>query len=41
MECKAIYTEGKMIGLISYNYYINNPVFKEDCYRIRPIMIDK
>ena len=41
MECRAIYAEGKMVGLISYNYYTGDPVFKETCYRIRPFMVDK
>ncbi|MCL2285680.1 MAG: GNAT family N-acetyltransferase [Firmicutes bacterium] len=41
MECRAIYTEGKLVGLISYNYYVGDPVFKETCYRIRPFMVDK
>ena len=41
MECRAIYANGKMVGLISYNYYVGDPVFKETCYRIRPFMVDK
>ena len=41
MECRAIYADGKMVGLITYNYYVGDPVFKETCYRIRPYMIDK
>jgi len=41
MECRAIYANGEMVGLISYNYYIEDPDFKEVCYRIRPVMIDK
>lgn len=41
MECRAIYSNGEMVGLISYNYYIESPDFKEVCYRIRPVMIDK
>jgi len=41
MECHAVYAEGKMVGLITYNYFIENPTFKEICYRIRPVMIDK
>ena len=40
-ECWAIYADGKMVGLISYNYYIGDPVFIETCYRIRPFMVDK
>jgi len=40
-ECRAIYADGKMVGLIAYNYYITPPVFKETCYRIRPFMVDK
>ncbi|MCL2592824.1 MAG: GNAT family N-acetyltransferase [Defluviitaleaceae bacterium] len=41
MESYAIYAEGKMVGLISYNYYAKPPIFKETCYRIRPFMVDK
>ena len=41
MECRAIYAGGKMVGLISYNYYTGDPVFKETCYRIRPFMVDR
>jgi len=41
VECRAIYSEGKMVGLISYHYFVDNPVYKETCYRIRPLMIDK
>jgi len=41
LDCFAIYAEGKMVGLISYNYYTEDPIFKEICYRIRPIMVDK
>ena len=41
MECRAIYADGKMVGLISYNYFIESRDFKETCYRIRPIMVDK
>jgi len=41
MECRAIYAGGKMVGLIAYNYYVGDPVFKETCYRIRPLMVDK
>ena len=41
MECRAIYTDSKMVGLIAYNYYVDDPVFKETCYRIRPFMVDK
>jgi len=41
MECRAIYAGSKIVGLISYNYYVGDPVFKETCYRIRPFMIDK
>ena len=40
-ECRAIYAAGKMVGLAAYNYYVGYPVFKETCYRIRPMMIDK
>ena len=41
LDCRAIYVEGKMVGLITYNYYVDNPFFKKTCYRIRPFMIDK
>jgi diamine N-acetyltransferase len=41
MECRAIYAGDKMLGLISYSYYVDDPVFTEVCYRIRPPMIDK
>jgi len=42
-ECRAIYdsTDGKMVGLITYIYYVNSPVFKEVCYRIAPFMVDE
>jgi len=41
MECYAICDAGKIVGVISYNYYTNDPVFKEVCYRIRPMVIDR
>jgi len=41
LKCRAIYAEGKMVGLISYHHFAESPVFKEVCYRIRPIMVDK
>jgi RimJ/RimL family protein N-acetyltransferase len=41
MQCRAIYADKKMIGLISYSYFINEIPYKETCYRIRPVMIDK
>ena len=41
MDCFAIYADGKMVGLISYHYYVMPPVFKETCYRIRPFFVDK
>jgi len=41
MECRAIYADDKMIGLITYNYFGNEPTYKEPCYRVRPVMIDK
>jgi diamine N-acetyltransferase len=41
MECRAIYADGKIVGLITYNYYVGDPVYKEVCYRIRPFMVDK
>ncbi|MCL2377571.1 MAG: hypothetical protein FWC77_00435 [Defluviitaleaceae bacterium] len=40
-ESLAIYADGKMVGLITYVYFANSPVYKEICYRILPIMIDK
>ena len=40
-ESRAIYADGKMVGLITYIYYTNSPVFKEICYRIAPFMIDR
>ena len=40
-ECRSIYAEGKMIGLIRYNYYKNDTFYKETCYYLRPVMIDK
>jgi len=40
-ECRAIYDGEQMVGLITYNYFVNSPIFKEDCYRIHPIMVDK
>ena len=41
LDCRAIYAEGKMVGLITYNYYADSPFFEEACYRIRPFMVDK
>jgi len=40
-ECRAIYNGEQMVGLIAYNYFVDAPVFKEVCYRIHPIMVDK
>jgi len=40
-ECRAIYANGKMVGLISYAYFTKSPVFKEVCYRIVSLMVDK
>lgn len=40
-ECRAIYASGKMVGLITYQYFIDPPCYKETCYRIRPLMVDK
>jgi len=40
-ESRAIYADGKPVGLITYIYYTDSPVFKEVCYRITPFMIDK
>jgi len=39
--CRAIYKDEKMVGLISYLYEKNHEVYKEDCYNICPIMVDK
>jgi len=42
MECRAIYANGTMVGLVSYCHYVEfSPDFKETCYRIRWIMVDK
>ena len=41
LKCRAIYAEGKMVGLITYQYLVDPPCYKETCYRIRPIMVDK
>jgi len=41
MDCYAIYAGGKPVGMIAYNYFVDAVVYKETCYRIRPIMIDK
>jgi len=40
-ECRAVYAEGKMVGLIRYDYYKDSAVYKETCYYVRPVMIDK
>ena len=40
-ECRSVYAEGKMIGLIRYNYYKDDAFYKETCYYLRPVMIDK
>jgi len=40
-ECRTIYADGKMVGLISFQYFIDPPCYKETCYRIRPFMVDK
>ena len=41
MECRAIYAHGAMVGLVAYCHCVEPPTFKETCYRIRPIMVDK
>ncbi|MCL2619927.1 MAG: GNAT family N-acetyltransferase [Defluviitaleaceae bacterium] len=41
MECRSIHVHGEMVGLISYNHFVESSDFKETCYRIRPVMIDK
>jgi len=41
MECRAIYAQGKMVGLVVYCHCVEPPTFIETCYRIRPIMVDK
>jgi len=42
LECRAIYADGKAVGLITFNYYKNSPLSKgEACYRIRPFAIDR
>jgi len=40
-ESRAIYANNKMVGLICYNYYTSDPVFKEVCYRIRPFSVER
>jgi len=40
-ECRAIYAQGKMVGLAAYCHYVEAPRFKETCYCIRSIMVDK
>jgi len=40
-ESRAVYSDGKMVGLIAYNYYTNDPIYKETCYRIRPFAVDR
>jgi len=40
-ESRAIYADDKMVGLICFNYYTNDPFYKEPCYRIRPFAVDK
>ena len=39
-ECRALYAGEEIVGLISYNYYTNDPIFTEVCYRIRPFLVD-
>jgi GNAT superfamily N-acetyltransferase len=39
--CRAIYKDEKIVGLISYLYEKNHEAYKEDCYTICPIMVDK
>jgi len=41
IECRAIYDNQQMVGLVTYYYHTNDPVFEEPCYRIRTIMVDK
>ena len=44
MECRAVYANGQMVGLLSYFYSTEGMDFKdyeEACYVIRPIMVDK
>lgn len=38
---QAIYADGKMVGLITYVYRIDDKDFGETCYSIWPFMIDK
>ena len=40
-ESRAIYADSKMVGLVAYNYYKDDPVYKEACYRIRPFAVDR
>jgi len=40
LQCRAIYANGTMVGLICFSYFPNNEYYKEPCYRIRPFMVD-
>jgi len=40
-ECRAIYADGKMIGLFTFDYIAESRLFKEACYYIHPFAIDK
>ena len=40
-ESRAVYADGKMVGLITFNYYADSPVYKEACYRIQPFALDR
>ena len=39
-ESRAIYADGKIVGLICYSYFTDSPVYKEICYRILPFAVD-
>ena len=42
MECRAIYVDDKMVGLIVYQYYTNEAYFNDETvYRLRPFAVDK
>ncbi|MCL2620417.1 MAG: hypothetical protein FWD97_05765 [Defluviitaleaceae bacterium] len=40
-ESRAIYADGKMVGVITYAYFTDSPVYKEVCYRILPFTVDR
>jgi len=40
-ECRAIFADGKMIGLFTFDYSASSRIFKEACYRIQPFAFGK